>query len=273
MAPEGAIPSFEAMKNGDRESTQDWLVPEEPSEGISVARGGMATDELAALDLPPVELSEARAERSHDRHAEGFEPQPGDWRAGAEILAEAERAAAQASESASRAGASSSAAEALLRRVEQAVELDREESRAATDAAVSADRAVAAALAVQERYGQDFDRLHTASAEAAAHALTASESAERAGAAALSAQARVEAEGAKARSVLTGLAQRVEKTLASLEARERAMARRAEEAEREEGVLRDLSRRADRIMLALRVLEEDAGRAMIRRETPSSGGA
>jgi hypothetical protein len=84
------------------------------------------------------------------------------------------------------------------------------------------------------------DRLEAVAASADA----AGDLAERANASADEAQRRADA-----------VADRAEQALAMLEARERATARRAPEAEREKQTLRSFDARADRIVLRLRELE------------------
>lgn len=220
------------MQSGDRESTQDWLVPDDLPGEIAVGR-------TPAAQAEP------------------------DWGASTEILAEAERAAEAASAAAERAGISSSTAEDMLRRAERALSVDREASRSALDAAVSAERAASSAAALDGRYKQDFERLYDSSAQAASHAQRASAAAERAGDAAVAARAEVSAGSAAAEGTMTKIAERVETTLAKLEARERAEERRAGEAAADAEALRKFSSRADRIVVALKGLEDalaNAGR-------------
>lgn len=192
------------MQRGERDSTQDWLVPEEPDGEISVERAEPDTS-----PEPDTAIFDSVGRQPDSRH-------------------------------------------------EAVAEIDAETSRAAMAAAVSAERAAAAALAVEERYGRDFDRLHRSSAQAAEHA-------------------RAAAETAKA------LSERVDRELAAFGSRvgpapTHAPAPAAEPASvpedaPPEDALAAFSDRADRIVAALQALESDATRVSVSHENGAEPGS
>ncbi len=122
------------MQHGDRDSTQDWLVPDDPAEEISVPRPS----------LPPRGPS---------------------WSAGAEILAEAERSAEAAAAAADRAGIAAGQAETALQRAEGMLAADRETGAAAEQTIRSLTERVEVALEkletrdrVAERRAEEAER-------------------------------------------------------------------------------------------------------------------